>query len=939
MTPPSVWSRWLDGAPRWLIVALVAGTYFLISPPRGQTFPGAIPWSEHSLLRWIIEAMSLGGALYGVRGAEIKETVFQVAAGLGLVVLAIRLLGRGASVQLPQEWSRGPAVTSQWFLGAWVALSLASASWAGDRALAVTQAMLHFFGVAWAIALAYTLRREDVPPLLNAIGWLTALAGALCAWYYHERNPFHRPGFPLGNPLVLAACMLPAILMNLGRIAAARVGRKERDAPPTGVGVIGALLALIPLGYCFLLTSSRGATLALGVALGLLVFLVAGRRVRWGIATVMVLGIIASGVWFIGYSSQDPTMARGATIRFRLYAWRYAADLWQLRPWAGHGAGCYPRLASQFAAYDRAVDPAAFMGDVVGHAHNELFEIFAEIGLVGGVTWVGGMLAAVLCALRLLRARRGASRWRVFALLGAFVALLVDSLTGVNLRLGGVPALFYTLLGVIWALSRHEAPVEETDAAVQRPRVAAVGAMLLGLLALAAAGVNWLGVRSEYDAFMAMKAGDASRARECAARSELMLLDPLRRLACAELRADAELALAQSEVERCAADRVSAGGGEASSRPAGAAASCESAIEQCQRAFDVAEELLRRSPAFRRVSTNSARAAEWLAALTRDQNPFAAAQWRSEAEKAWRRQRLWLKYDAETLMALVDYLPTMDERIGALRDALRSVDAKGAWLATLRRLAAEPGFQQSLDGMMGYAAPIDPASEPNAIVTSMAPEMHRVAAACAALRGDFSAAAQSAARAASLYEKLRVRFPLLYSIALGEQADYLLEGDWRQAGRAAATLESAIAALPRIQEQKYEEMLRPFRDRLVLCRLAEGRGAEAAALLAAGAEENGVAQAERLADATVALVRVFIRRPVDVRPPLRERLEWALRGAPAHLRAWSWLAWLDAERGDGDAVLETLGKAASAGVSAADLARIRRSLLEQFPELGESLRR
>ncbi|TWT44761.1 O-Antigen ligase [Phycisphaerae bacterium RAS1] len=932
----------VDFAPLWLAVLLLVGTFFLISPPRGQTFPGAIPWSPHSLLRVLIDAMSLGGVLFGVRGAEIKETVFQLAASFGLIVLSGRLLVRGDGAGLPRDWSRHPAASSQWFLAAWVGISLCSASWAGDRSLALTQAALHAFGVAWALSLAYTLRRADLPRLLSAIVLLTSVAAALCGWYYHERNPHHRPGFPLGNPLVLAAAMLPAMIICICRIADAVAAALRGDSAPSRRAAVASAVALIPLAYCFALTSSRGATLALGVSLGLLVVIVAGRRTRWVIASAMLLNIAAAGVWFIGYSSQDPTMARGATIRFRLYAWRYAAELWQQRPWAGHGAGCYPRLASQFAAYDRAVDPAAFMGDVVGHAHNELFEIFAEIGLVGGVTWVAGMLAACLAAVRLRRQAPPRERWVVLALLGSFAALLADSLTGVNLRLGGVPALFFTLLGLIWAAARHAA---ETDASASPALARAPGrspgasaALIAGVVMGALAAMNAMGVRREYDAYAAIQADDAYSARLIAARAESMLLDPLRKLACAELHADAELGLARFAVEQYAEAAARQTPGAAASAPADLGALRDSAVQQCQTAFDAAEDLLRRSPAFRRVSTNAARAAEWLAALLRAENPRGAAEWHDEAEKAWRRQRLWLKYDAETLLALADYLPTMDERIGALRDALRSVDAKGAWLGALRSLAQQPGFQQTLESMMDYAAPIDPQSEPNAIVTSMAPEMHRVAAAFAGLRGDYVSAASAAARAAALYDKLRVRFPLLYSIARGEQADYLLEGDWRQADRAAETLESAIAALPKIQEQKYEEMLQPFRDRLILCRLAAGRETEAAALLKAGdADAANQAGGDRLADAYVTLVRVFIKRPVEARPPLSDRLEAALRLAPSHLHAWSWLAWLHAERGDAHAVNATLRRAAAVGVTSADLARVRRSLAEQFPAMRESL--
>ncbi len=48
-----------------LVLALVlfAATYLLISPPADRTYPGAIPWHSGSLLKKVIEGMSLGGAV------------------------------------------------------------------------------------------------------------------------------------------------------------------------------------------------------------------------------------------------------------------------------------------------------------------------------------------------------------------------------------------------------------------------------------------------------------------------------------------------------------------------------------------------------------------------------------------------------------------------------------------------------------------------------------------------------------------------------------------------------------------------------------------------------------------------------------------------------------------------------------------------------------
>ena len=146
-------------------------------------------------------------------------------------------------------------------------------------------------------------------------------------------------------------------------------------------------------------------------------------------------------------------MARGATIRFRYYAWRYAAELWsQSLPTSviGQGAGSYPRLAGQLSIRDRTLDPEAFPGELVEHAHNELFEVLTEIGLIGGVTFVGGWLATLAAGAALRRSVSDREkRWLHAALVAGLMALIVDMFSWPALRLSGVPAIFYTLLGAV----------------------------------------------------------------------------------------------------------------------------------------------------------------------------------------------------------------------------------------------------------------------------------------------------------------------------------------------------------------------------------------------------------------------------------------------------------------------------------------------------------
>ena len=73
------------------------------------------------------------------------------------------------------------------------------------------------------------------------------------------------------------------------------------------------------------------------------------------------------------------------------------------------------------------------------------------IVLLASALWLtvrAGMLA-------LRAAPSSGRRWALVGLLGALVGLCVDACFGVGLRVSGVPTLFYTVIGLIWALSDH----------------------------------------------------------------------------------------------------------------------------------------------------------------------------------------------------------------------------------------------------------------------------------------------------------------------------------------------------------------------------------------------------------------------------------------------------------------------------------------------------
>lgn len=687
----------------------------------------------------------------------------------------------------------------------------------------------------------------------------------------------------------------------------------------------------------------------------------------------MLTGLATVGVWTMSYSRLDAAMARSATIRFRVYAWCYAAKLWNqswLTAIAGHGAGAYPRLAGQFSIHDRMLDPAAFMSDeLVEHAHNELFEVLTEIGLVGGVTFVGGLLATLLAGRALLHGRlRDRQRWLYAALLAALAALMTDALFAPGLRLAGVPAVFYTLVGTLWAVCRLasqprpadtladliKTSVRPSDGRTLRPIVAGVVAAALAVGGGWLTVRNWVGVLREEAASVAFARGDFAQAAEDYDLAGSRLLDPVRQLVNRGYALHAHLGAAREAYEAFYAEQASAAGA-AGSQPTTTGGGDHAtelwhlAVKRCEQTYTAAGRLSQRAPTLMHTAAVAAKAAELLGDLFDTAGEVRARDWWRRAGQAWRVQRTWRPYDFETLLALTQYPTPLDYHAGLLRDALRCTTARRRWgppltfdglrwewQQALRRAAAREGFADTVREFLAVIGPFAPETGLDTLVDWRAPEVYRLAAHAAALRGDFTAARLYAARAVLLYEPMRPRFPMLGSIALLEQAEFVLRGSPEQAQLAVALLHEAIEQLPWIQQQKYDAMARPFREWLANALLAAGAEDEAVEVLSTMLGDDGPIPAA-LAETYVRLVVLHIRRPPEQRPDVQQWLAAALRHKPDHVFAWSWMAWLAAERGDVDAVHAALADAVRSGVRPEDVQRIRRSLCQEFPGLSEQI--
>ena len=707
--------------------------------------------------------------------------------------------------------------------------------------------------------------------------------------------------------------MLPAILIAGGVFVEAVLTWRREGSALAWPRVVAAALALVPVCWCFRLASSRAAWVGLVVGVAGLLFLRAKRWVRL-LIVVITVAVGGLGTWYMSSANQELAMARGATIRFRFYAWRYAAALWSQHALKGVGAGQYPRLAGHVSlmSRDRILDPAAFQAEagLVEHAHNELFEIFAEIGLVGGVTYVGGIIATLAAASALLRANLSAQRrWLLYGLVAAVIALLGDSMFGVGLRLPGVPALFYTLLGALWAVCRSMSKMPAAKPRVvglwartavwrrQGLAAASLGAAIIaGWLTL----YNWSGVQHEYAAETALREGDYDRALVENRAARQQLLDPVRQL-IAEMRDVDCLARRATRAQENALDairRFEADRGTDDQRLSSSATSLAEFVlaeNQGRDAFAAVLRLRGHVPSFVQTAAIGAYCAELMAALyDRIGDRERAMQWTQSAIAAWTDQRRRCPFESQTLINLAKYPVGIGEYIGLLRDALRAGFPSARWHEALQRRANDPDFERSMQAMVRAVGPYDPQTNLDTLILSRAPEMYRLSAQWKALRGQHAEAAADAARAVLLYRPMRPRFPELYSVALAEQAKYASLANRDQPHAAIALAREAIRSLPTIQRQKYDRMVAPYRLDLAQYLLTAGETAEALDLL---------------------------NRVLDEQPD--------------NLKVWMLLAARAVNVGEPDAVRAVLNKAVAAGVCGEGLERLREFVWDRMPEALE----
>jgi len=258
----------------------------------------------------------------------------------------------------------------------------------------------------WQVALTATLlvagAFEAIVGLRGAGGGPAAFAvlgsGALRAYgTFGQPNPFGgylNMVWPLGLALFLRFGVRPLGLVGLvagGICGVGMVASWSRGA------WLGALAAAVAMGVMWGLgqlrppVRFRTAGVAWLVLVGALAVLTVGPAARLPAGVAARVGSIGETFAVWGVADAEVDDANFATIE-RVAHWEAAVAMWAEHPWLGQGPGQYE------VTYDRFRLPR--WADALGHAHNYYLHVLAEGGLIGLLSYLWFLAAAVLLALR-----------------------------------------------------------------------------------------------------------------------------------------------------------------------------------------------------------------------------------------------------------------------------------------------------------------------------------------------------------------------------------------------------------------------------------------------------------------------------------------------------------------------------------------------------------
>lgn len=858
-----------------LVAATIGGGLLLLSAAEPVApVDGAIDWQEESPLRAVVQLLCLNYQSPTYYAGGVKNYILGIGAGLVMLVVGLAVVvrartedeeGGGRDVvpasspaddsfdaAIDRKAHVAPLIAAQVLAALYLLWSFASTRWSHAAQLSLGGSILLAVQFFWSFGLGNGLNPTAARITSRVVIIITAMTAAVAIWYHYGRNPTIRADFPVGNPAFLGACLIPGILLAAGMILQHLMpsADQRRTRALTLIGT--SLLAIALCVWAMLLADSRSSYVGLCYgALGMAFFAWRGRA---RLIPVVLAIALAIGGWLYVARATDafsPT-GRSATLRLRAYAWDYAWQLFNARPVTGHGQGGFVLLGDSYVANDVLNDPLVF-GSRIAHAHNEWLEVLADLGSVGLVLIAAALILTLRAGMAALAARPPpAHRWVLTALMGALVGLIVEESFGVGLRVSGVPTVFYTVVGLIWAMSAFRMAGLVSRLSVTRTRRIWTGVVggVLGVGALLVTQQDYTAARNVFRATVALDRGDHEEAIRLATAASgqgdadgggggLAQLNPQRALTNLFRLSEAHLRAARVLQARAIDRGRRAGEMEPRDRRLLLLAQEDGRLsdEHCKLGSRALRDLVGWSPGF----INHGRLGYWLN-LTRARNAVARRDEEAElallkdAGVAIKRELSRQPFDQGIT---VDYIrvagATLDfpVLIELFARPLRHNRFTESYLELVRELAADPDFDRHFAPLLAEAIkaldtmPDD--REAAADREIWAPEKLRLAATAQFVRGEYNLARTLLERAAPVYERLATSAPLAAASCYAELAICRFFSDPTAPRQAYASAVRAIALAPVSRQGR--QLTLSVKSRMVEYLLADQDEERARALL------------------------------------------------------------------------------------------------------------
>jgi O-antigen ligase len=337
-----------------------------------------------------------------------------------------------------------------------VALLVARESEPRRRAVVLAAALLAAIGQA-AVGLFQANWRGVGPPEFRVLG----AEGYRAYGSFEQPNPFG--GF-MGLTWPLAAALAG---WAWGQVWSALRGARKRAASFVLIAIATTSAAALSLA-ALSASGSRGALIGAAGAATALVLAAFRPVLRWaGLGLAIGLALLATGwiaipasleaqlAWFSAPGATfgiDVRNAHVTPITFstieRLAHWQAAIRMIEASPWLGQGFGNYAAAYPDFRLLP--------WENALGHAHNYYLNIFAELGLIGLLSYVAFWAAAIATTWRVAR-QAGLRTWPsalAVGILGAWAHLSVHHLFD-KLYVANMHLYVGAYLGVVMAGAQH----------------------------------------------------------------------------------------------------------------------------------------------------------------------------------------------------------------------------------------------------------------------------------------------------------------------------------------------------------------------------------------------------------------------------------------------------------------------------------------------------